>query len=95
MRRYRLSRRADQDLFEIFRFGIETFGLLQAEQYQTDLTHCFDLLAQNPRLGRPADIIAPGLRRHEHARHIILYEIETDGVLILTILHQRRLLHLV
>lgn len=94
MAHYRLSLRADQDLFDIFRYGIKTFGLVQAESYQIDLTRCFNLLAENPRLGRPADIIAPGLRRHEHARHVILYEIEADGVLILAVLHDRSLLHL-
>lgn len=94
MSSFRLSQRADSDLLDIFVYGIEQFGEAQAERYQIDMTRCFGLLADNPRMGRPADSIAPGVRRHEHASHVILYEEDADGVLILAVVHGRNVRHL-
>lgn len=36
-------------------YGFETFGPAQAEDYRQSMTRCFELLANTPRLGRPAD----------------------------------------
>jgi len=61
----------------------ETFGLAQTEDYREDMRRCFQLLAGNPRLGRKADEFAPGARRHEHGRHVIFYDEQPYGVLII------------
>jgi hypothetical protein len=53
------------------------------------MIQCFQLLADMPRLGRKADQLSPGARRREHARHVIFYEEEPDGVLIIGIVHER------
>jgi toxin ParE1/3/4 len=87
MSEYALTKRAEDDLFHIFLFGYEQFGARQAETYATELEHTFQLLADNPRMGREAETIAPGVRRHEHGSHVILYEISSDGVLILALVH--------
>lgn len=89
MNSYRLTERADRDVIEIFLYGLQNFGLAKVEQYRNSLTNCFDLLAENPRLGRGAGAIAPGVRRHEHGSHIILYEQESCGVTILALVHVR------
>ena len=34
-------------------------------------------------------MIRPGVRRHEHASHVILYESVGTGVLILALVHRR------
>ena len=47
----------------------------------------FQLLADNPRMGRRADRIAPGVSRHEHGAHVTLYETTASGVLILAVVH--------
>ena len=91
---YRLSKRADTDLIEVFVFGIEQFGLSQAETYQNQLAHCFERLADNPRLGRKADTIGEGVRRHESGSHVVLYEEEQGGVLILALVHKSSVLRL-
>ena len=49
------------------------------------------MLADNPSLGRACDNIRPGLRRMEHARHVVFYRQTPTGVLISRILHQRML----
>lgn len=84
---YRLSARAEGDLLDIFIYTIERFGLAQAEHYQHDLTLCFDLLAENPGMGRQANAVAEGVRRHEHGRHVIFYEVTQSGILILALIH--------
>ncbi len=89
MASYRLTQRAEGDLLEIYVFGIERFGLAQAERYHQDMELCFGLLAENPRMGREAPQIALGVRRHEHGSHVILYEETDSAVLILAIVHSR------
>jgi toxin ParE1/3/4 len=40
-------------------------------------------------LGRHSPTIRPGLRRHEHGSHVILYKEDDDGVLIVAVVHGR------
>ncbi len=40
-------------------------------------------------MGRKADELAPGARRHEHARHVVFYDEQPYGVLITAIIHER------
>ena len=84
---YRLSDRADGDLFEIYLYGIEQFGLRQADLYRREMDDCFAMLARHPHIGRSAARIAPGIRRHEHGSHVILYREEDDGILIVAVVH--------
>ena len=75
MREYRLTSRAESEIVQIIRYGIETFSVSQAQRYTVELTHCFEFLAENPRLGRRASEFGEGVRRHTHARHVVLYEV--------------------
>jgi toxin ParE1/3/4 len=88
----RLTKRARDDLFDIFLFGYQQFGERQAERYAAGLEHAFSLLAANPRMGREAKSVGPGIRRHEHGSHVVFYEETSEGVLILAVLHARSLL---
>lgn len=89
MASYRLTRRAESDLLDAFLFGLDQFGDAQAQRYQVGLERCFVMLAENPGLGRPADVIAAGLRRHEHASHVVLYDADAEGILIVAVVHRR------
>lgn len=86
---YSLTDRAEADLFDIAVYGYQQFGIRQAEAYAAAMEHVFQLLAENPRMGRQADTIRPRVRRHEHGSHVILYEEAPHGVLILAIVHGR------
>ncbi|MGU3328610.1 type II toxin-antitoxin system RelE/ParE family toxin [Methylobacterium mesophilicum] len=86
---YTLTKRAEADLFDIAVHGYRQFGVRQVEAYAAGLEHAFQLLADNPRMGRRADAIRPGVHRHEYAAHVILYEPVDGGVLILAIVHGR------
>jgi toxin ParE1/3/4 len=89
MAEFVLARRARAELIEIFEYGLDQFGERQARGYAAELEHVFQLLADTPEMGRPAEIIRPGVRRHEHQSHVILYEIIQSGVRILAVVHNR------
>lgn len=86
---YRLSARAGVNLRDIYLFGIETFGRRQAEKYRLGLEACFEMIARHPQIGRRSPTVRPGVRRHEHGSHVILYREEPDSVLIVAVLHGR------
>lgn len=88
---YRISNRADGDLFDIYVHGVERFGRVQAISYQMSFRDCFELLAEHPRMGRLSPSIAEDVRRHEHGSHVILYQEREDHVLIVAVLHGRSL----
>lgn len=49
---YSLSRKADIDLQQVYFYSFEHFGEAQADTYTFELAACFQLLADQPRLGR-------------------------------------------
>lgn len=84
-----MTRQADQNLKLIYVDTAEHFGIRQAESYASGLIKTFDLLVDNPKMGRVADHIRPGIRRHEHAAHVIFYRQSGEGILIIGIIHRR------
>jgi toxin ParE1/3/4 len=91
---YGLSERATSDLYKVFLYGYEHFGEAQAEAYAERLHHIFQLLAENPRMGRAASVIGKDVRRHEHGAHIVLYRPSREGVSILRVVHNRSVVRL-
>jgi len=88
---FRFSRRAEADLLGIVAYTLRTWGEDQATRYIDDLVACWQMIADNPTLGRTSDNVRPGLRRIECGRHVVLYRTDAKGILISRILHQRML----
>lgn len=86
-----LSNRAAADLLDIYVHGVRQFGLKQSDLYLDGLERCFSLIAENPEMGRRADRVGEGVRRHEHQSHVVFYEMTALGILILAVLHARQL----
>ena len=84
---YRLSSKAAADIEDIYEFTVVRFGLTQARDYIHALEARFENLAQNPRFGRSAEELAPGLRRSEIKAHVIFYVTDQRGVRIVRVLH--------
>jgi toxin ParE1/3/4 len=76
---------------DIDAYTLHAWGEDQTIRYIDGLETCCQQLADNPELGRPCDHIRPGLRRMEHARHVVFYRIEAGGIVVSRILHQRML----
>ena len=89
MAAYRLSLKTLDDLNDIALYTLQEFGLEQSHRYRDGIKACFQNLADNPRLGRRADNLAPALRRVEHESHVVFYTSTETGVLIVRVLHER------
>jgi toxin ParE1/3/4 len=89
--RFRLSHRAEADLFDIGLYTFRTWGEIQTDRYIRQLEDCCQLLADNPALGRKCDEIRPGLRRMRQGKHVVFYRQEPGGILISRIRHQSML----
>ena len=63
MTKCQLTVEADRDLFDIYLYGLQTFGLRQAEHYQDVLSEKLNLLAENPSFGADYGDICKNLRR--------------------------------
>lgn len=84
---YHLTQDAERDIGTIAGIGIETFGMKQARAYHDALFNVFDLIADNPRMGRERLELTPAVRVHPFRSHIILYKIEDADVLIIRVRH--------
>lgn len=70
---YKLSTECEIDISEIYEYGIEKFGLNQAQEYLTGLHDLFQTLAKNTNIGRGASEFYPSLKRFLDKSHMIFY----------------------
>jgi toxin ParE1/3/4 len=85
---YRLTRQADADLKAIYRYTRRTWGKAQAAHYASQLQQRFRMLADNPHTGIRRDELQPtGLHSFVHGSHVIFYQPQSYGVLIVRVLH--------
>jgi len=85
---WRLSRRAHQDLVDIYITGALEFGEPVASAYHGQLRAVFAMLAQFPQLARERAEVTPPIRIHPFGSHLVVYTVEPDGsVLIVRIRH--------
>lgn len=82
----RLTKAADRDFESIFEFGIDHFGLEQAQAYQRGMIERFAQLAERPSLYPSVGHIRPGLRRSVYRSHSIYYRVEPEEIVIIRIL---------
>jgi toxin ParE1/3/4 len=87
---YRLSRKADDDLKQVYLYSFGNFGEARADLYSLELTACFQLLAEQPRLGRARPGRIEAFRVFFHGSHIIAYRIAAADILIQRVLDGRR-----
>jgi len=85
--RYSLSREAEADLDDIFRYSIETFGLKQAERYYLALEECLQRVAEASALGRMVVGRSRTFFQYNCQRHGIFYITADDGVFVVRVLH--------
>lgn len=88
-----LSTLARQDLEEIRRYTVETWGRAQWLRYYRGMAATFERIAEQPEAGRDRSLFAEGMRSVSYKSHIIFYKrIVTAGgaVVVLRILHQSR-----
>ena len=90
MANYKLTRRAVQDLREIWNYPFDEWSEQQADKYYYELlSHC-SIIAQNPTLGNPYDHLVHGLRGLKVNKHIVFYrQLSKKEIEVARILHDR------
>ncbi len=87
--RYRITAHAERDLRDIYSYTVEAFGQQQAGKYLRELDAVFGILGDYPNMGR---VYEGGTHQFVHGKHIILYRIGGNGIVVGRIFHgaQRR-----
>ncbi|MCA6075006.1 type II toxin-antitoxin system RelE/ParE family toxin [Fulvivirga sedimenti] len=86
MANYKLSNDAREDLIRIHQYGIQKFGVRQADKYFHAFFECFDRIALNPYHFESVDHIKMGYRRFVCGVDSIYYRINNDTVEIISII---------
>ena len=91
MAKYRLSNEAKEDLIRIHHYGVEKFGLTQADKYFNSFFECFEIIARQPFSFESVDYIKKGYRRCVCGADSIYYRINIDTVEIMAIIGRQDL----
>ena len=83
----RLTRQAKSDIKAIYHYTIENFGEGQAQEYLDGLDYSFDLLTDNPKMGR---LFEGDIRRYVYKSHLVYYEAKGGQLTILRIRSARQ-----
>jgi toxin ParE1/3/4 len=86
---YRLSRLAERDLDEIWSYVAEDASLETADRLIDAIVEKFELLSEQPRMGRLRPEFGAGVRSFTVENHVIYYRHDGE-ILIARILHGRR-----
>ena len=84
---YELSRKALRQIEEIIRYTDENSGGPQTEEYISGLYHSFDILSDNPKMGRQYN---DRRRRYIYRSHQIYHRILRKRILIVDIRNSRQ-----
>ncbi len=82
---YKLSNAAKDDLIRIYHYGVEKFGIAQADKYFDSFFKYFDIISQQPYAFESIDYIKKGYRRCACGSDSIYYKIENNIVEIMAI----------
>ena len=86
---FRLKRIGLQDLKGIVRY-IAADNPVAARKFRDELYKKFQLLALNPQIASERPDLAPKLRYLPFGNYLIFYLPETDGILVIRVLHGAR-----
>lgn len=91
MAKYRLSNEAKKDLIRIHHYGVEKFGMVQADKYFDSFFKYFEIISQRPFSFESVDYIKMGYRRCVCGSDSIYYKINKDTIDIMAIVGRQDL----
>lgn len=91
MAEYKLTNEAKNDLIRIHHYGIEKFGMNQADKYFESFFESFDIIAKRPFSYESVDYIKKGYRRCVCGVDSIYYKINENIVEIMAIVGRQDL----
>ncbi len=83
---YKISNEAKRDLIRIHHYGVERFGMLQADKYFETFFEYFERIAERPYSFESVEHIKHGYRRCVCGVDSIYYRIHEDTVEIMAII---------
>tara|TARA_Y100001933_G_C18620213_1_gene406012 strand:- start:9 stop:296 length:288 start_codon:yes stop_codon:yes gene_type:complete len=86
MANYKLSNLAKEDLIRIHQYGIQRFGVKQADKYFETFFEYFEIIAKQPYSFESVDFLKKGYRRCVCGSDSIYYKINNDFVEIMAII---------
>ncbi len=91
MANYKLSNAAKEDLIRIHHYGVERFGMQQADAYFNSFFDHFEMIARQPLSFESVDFIKKGYRRCVCGSDAIYYKVNNNVVEIMTIIGKQDL----
>jgi toxin ParE1/3/4 len=89
--KYKLSNLAQSHLRKVKNYTVENFSELQWRNYKDTLLSGFQMLADNPGLGRSCDEIYPNGFYFPIGKHTAYFTKEDDFILVVGVLGQSQL----
>ncbi|OAI06333.1 hypothetical protein A1353_08895 [Methylomonas methanica] len=84
-----LSPQAENDFAEILQYTLETWGEKQLYVYRAVIDKALLTIQQNPQIGHRIIEFSQEHRLFPAGRHIIIYRIAVNAILVSRILHDR------
>lgn len=94
MAEYKLSQEAKEDLIRIHQYGVEKFGMAQADKYYNTFFDYFEIIAKQPFSFESIDYIRNGYRRCVCGVDSIYYKINNGTVEIMAIVGRQDLMNI-
>jgi toxin ParE1/3/4 len=91
MARYRLSNEAKGNLIRIHHYGVEKFGMAQADRYFESFFDCFGIISQRPFSFEAIDHLKTGYRRCVCGADSIFFRLNNGTVEIMAIIGRQDL----
>jgi toxin ParE1/3/4 len=91
MAKYKIANEAKNDLIRIHRYGVEKFGMIQADRYFESFFEYFDIIAERPFSFESVDHIKKEYRRCVCGVDSIYYKINENIVEIMAIVGRQDL----
>ena len=86
MAKYRLSNTAKEDLIRIHQYGVQRFGMAQADKYFETFFEYFQIIAEQPYSFESVDHIKKGYKHCVCGSDSIYYKLNNDLVEIIAII---------
>ncbi len=91
MAKYKLSNEAKNDLIRIHHYGVEKFGIIQADKYFNSFFDYFEIIAERPFSFEAVDYIKKDYRRCVCGVDSIYFKVTIDFVEIMAIVGRQDL----
>ena len=91
MAKYRLSNEAKNDLIRIHHYGVEKFGMIQADKYFESFFECFDIIAERPYSFESVEYVRKDYRRCVCGVDSIYFRVNKDSIEIMAIVGRQDL----